>query len=92
VILALTLGVSPVRAETTTTQSLAEVNGEAITAEDLERALGAKLRKLEEQVYDLKRRQLDALIAERLLAQEATKRGTSVARPGGARPPPPVET
>ena len=58
---------------------LAEVNGDAIRGEDLERALGARLRQLEQQVYELKRQQLDALIAERLLAQEATKRGTSVA-------------
>jgi protein-disulfide isomerase len=61
------------------TVPLADVNGDVILAEDLERALGAKLRKLEEQVYELKRQQLDALIAERLLAQEATKRGGSVA-------------
>ena len=60
----------------TATPPLAEVNGEAITDEDLERALGARLRQLEQQVYDLKRQQLDALIAERLLAQEAAKRGT----------------
>jgi protein-disulfide isomerase len=78
-IVALMLGLSSVGAEMTSTQPLAEVNGEAITAEDLERALGARLRRLEEQIYNLKRQQLDALIAERLLAQEASKRGTSVA-------------
>ncbi len=55
------------------------MNGDAITAEDLDRALGAKLRKLEEQIYELKRQQLDALIAERLPGQEAARRGTSVA-------------
>ena len=60
-------------------EPLAEVDGHAITAEDLERALGARLGQLEQQVYDLKRRQLDALITERLLAQEAAKRGTSLA-------------
>lgn len=81
VILALALGASCVGAESpaTTTQSLAEVNGDSITAEDLERALGARLRQLEQQVYDLKRKQLDTLIAERLLTQEAARRGTSVA-------------
>jgi protein-disulfide isomerase len=66
-------------AEIKATAPLAEVNGEAISAEDLVQALGARLRKLEEQIYDLKRRQLDALIAERLLASEAAKRGISVA-------------
>lgn len=60
------------------TDPLAEVNGEVITAGDLDQALGARLRQLEEQMYDLKRRELDTLIAERLLAQEAARRGTSV--------------
>jgi protein-disulfide isomerase len=58
--------------------ALAEVNGEAITATDVERALGAKLSKLEEQIYNLKRQELDSLIAQRLLAQEAARRGISV--------------
>jgi protein-disulfide isomerase len=54
------------------------VNGEAITAQELERALGARLATLEEQIHGLKRQELDGLIAQRLLAQEAAKRGTSV--------------
>jgi len=78
-ILAITLAVPWVRAETPATKPLAEVNGEAITAQDLERALGAKLAQLQEQVYQLKRQELDELIAQRLLAQEAAKRGISVA-------------
>jgi len=73
------LGAPAARAETRATEPLAEVDGQAITAEDLERAVGPRLRKLEEQIYDLKRKQLDALIAEQLLAREAAKRGTSVA-------------
>ncbi len=36
-------------------------------------------RKLEEQIYALKRAEVDALIAQRLLAQEAAKRGITVA-------------
>jgi protein-disulfide isomerase len=60
-------------------EPLAEVNGEVITAKDLEGALGARLSKLEEQIYDLKSRELDSLIAQRLFAQEAAKRGISVA-------------
>jgi protein-disulfide isomerase len=58
---------------------LAEVNGEAIAAEELERALAGKLAQLEEQIYDLKRQELDALIAQRLLIKEAARRGISVA-------------
>jgi protein-disulfide isomerase len=77
--LALTLGAPLVAAQTPATEPLAEVNGAAITVEDLEDALGARLRQLEQQIYDLKRKQLDALITERLLAQEATRRGTSMA-------------
>lgn len=76
--LAAVVGMSPVLAETPATQPLAEVNGEAITTSDVERALGAKLSKLEEQLYTLKRQELDNLIAQRLLAQEAAKRGISV--------------
>jgi protein-disulfide isomerase len=55
------------------------VNGDRITGKEVERALGVRLSKLEEQIYQLKRQALDALIARRLLAQEAAKRGISVA-------------
>ncbi|HEX5913206.1 MAG TPA: SurA N-terminal domain-containing protein, partial [Rubrobacter sp.] len=75
-LLAVIVGTASVGAEVMLTPPLAEVNGDAISAEDLDRALGPKLRKLEEQVYELKRQQLDALIADRLLAQVAAKRGT----------------
>jgi protein-disulfide isomerase len=57
---------------------LAEVDEETITADEVDKAVGAPLRKLEEQIYRLKRRKLEALITERLLAREAAKRGVSV--------------
>ena len=76
--LAMALGMAPGLAETAATEPLAEVNGEAITATDVERGLGTKLSKLEEQIYTLKRDELENLIAQRLLAQEAAKRGMSV--------------
>jgi protein-disulfide isomerase len=70
---------SPVAAETAAkSEPLAEVNGQAITADEVERAIGAPLRKLEEQVFALKRQKLDALITEQLVTREATKRGLSV--------------
>ena len=78
-ILGLTLTGLSFAAEPPGAAPLAEVNGETITAKDLEGALGARLSKLEEQIYDLKRRELDSLIAQRLFAQEAAKRGISVA-------------
>jgi protein-disulfide isomerase len=77
-IFALTLNGSSFGAESDKNEPLAEVNGEMITAKDVEGALGARLSKLEEQIYDLKRRELDSLIAQRLFAQEAAKRGISV--------------
>jgi hypothetical protein len=73
--LALLFDVPCVRAQSTTSESLAEINGETITTEELNRALGARLSQLEEQIYNLKSRELDALIAQRLLAQEAARRG-----------------
>src|SRR2546425_7014441 len=69
----------PVSAQTaTTSEPLAVVNGEAITVEEVENALGAPLRRLERQIYDMKRQKLEALIGERVLAREAAKRGISV--------------
>src|SRR2546426_3182635 len=72
-------GIPPVDAETPPTDPLAEVNREAITAKDLEQALGARLAALEEEINSLKGQGVEALIAERLLAQEAARRGVSVA-------------
>ena len=77
--LALALVVSSAQAGNEIGVPLAEVNGQAVTAEDLDHALGVKLTKLQEQLYSLKRAELDAQIAQRLLAQEAAKRGVSVA-------------
>jgi protein-disulfide isomerase len=77
--LAAALGMLPfIVADAAATEPLAEVNGEAITDAEVERALGTKLSKLEEQMYTLKRDELESLIAQRLLAQEAAKRGMSV--------------
>ncbi len=66
------------RAQSAAGDALAEVNGRGDHREDVENALGAKLSKLEEQIYTLKRNEIDALIAQRLLADEAAKRGISV--------------
>ena len=77
-LLLLTLGWSPAHAETTANEPLAEVNGEVITVENLDRALGAKLAQIQEQVYQLKRDELEELITQRLFTQEAAKRGISV--------------
>jgi protein-disulfide isomerase len=59
-------------------EPLAEVDGVAITSEEVEKALAAQLSKLEEQIYNLKRQRVEALIHEKLLAKAAAKRGISV--------------
>jgi hypothetical protein len=69
----------PAAAHTVTARaSLAEVNGEPITAEEVDKALGAALGKLEQQLYEMKRQKVEALIGERLLAWEAARRNISV--------------
>ena len=57
---------------------LAEVDGEAITSEQVAMSLGEPLARLEEQAYRMKQKKLEQLIDERLLAREAAKRGVSV--------------
>jgi protein-disulfide isomerase len=58
--------------------ALAEVDGAAITSEEVEKSLAGQLSKLEEQIYNLKRQKLDALINEKLLEKEAAKRKLAV--------------
>jgi hypothetical protein len=59
-------------------QTVAEVNGEAITARELQQASGQALATLEDQAFRLKQQRLDQLVGDRLLAQEAKRRGVSV--------------
>lgn len=59
-------------------EPLAEVDGVAITSEEVETAVASQINKLEEQIYTLKRQRVDALINDKLLAKEAAKRGISV--------------
>ena len=61
------------------TDVLATVNGTPITEHDVRKTAGLELSRLEEQVYELKRQQVDALVARRLIEAEATRRGQSVA-------------
>jgi protein-disulfide isomerase len=59
---------------------LAEVDGQTITADEVDEAIAPQLAKLQEQIYSLRRQRLDALIREQLLAKEAARRGISVQR------------
>lgn len=71
--------ISPVAAQTAATSPpLAEVDGAPIMAEEVERALAPALAKLQEQMYEMRRQQLEALIQDRLLAKEAARRGVAV--------------
>ncbi len=56
---------------------LATVDGEPISRAQVEEALGATLAKVEEQAYQMRKDQLDDMIAERLIASEAKRRGLS---------------
>jgi protein-disulfide isomerase len=56
----------------------AEINGQPITEEEIDKAIAGQLGKLQEQIYALRRQRLDGMIRERLLAAEAAKRGVSV--------------
>ncbi len=57
---------------------IATVEGQVITVEDLDGAIGAELSKLEDDIYNLRKGRLDGLIGERLLAREAAARGMDV--------------
>src|SRR5207245_8834564 len=61
-----------------TSEPVAEVNGETITAAEIEQALGAQVRRLEQQIYEMKRPALGAVMGERLLALEAARQGLAV--------------
>ena len=75
-LLVLGLGISS--AAKAASAPLAEVDGVAITADEVEKPLASQLSKLEEQIYDLKRQRLEALINEKLLAKESAKRKLTV--------------
>ncbi|HXK11577.1 MAG TPA: thioredoxin domain-containing protein [Vicinamibacteria bacterium] len=56
---------------------VAEVNGAPILASELDQKLGARLGRLRQEEYEIRRQALDELIGERLVAAEAAKRGTT---------------
>ena len=77
-ILLFLLGSSFPTAAHAASDALADVDGAAITSEEVEKSLAGQLSKLEEQIYTLKRQKLDALINEKLLEKEAAKRKLTV--------------
>jgi len=63
-----------------TEKKIATVDGAAITAREVEIAVGRPLSQLRRQIYALQRKKLEELIEERILTEEAKKRGVSVTR------------
>jgi protein-disulfide isomerase len=59
-------------------ETVAVVDGVPVTRAALEEAVAPQMAKLDEQAYDLRRQQLDTIIADRLLAAEAKRRGVTV--------------
>jgi protein-disulfide isomerase len=57
---------------------LAEVNGEVIGADEVEKPLAVQLGKLQEQIYTLKRQRVESIVRQKLLEQEAARRGLTV--------------
>lgn len=56
----------------------ARVDGQAVTLDELEKALAPQLAKLQDQKFQLMESKLEELIGERLLALEAKRRGITV--------------
>jgi protein-disulfide isomerase len=69
---------APAAADTGGGEVVAVVNGQPITSDEVRKAAGQSLATLEEQAYELRKQQLEEIIAERLLAAEAERRGLSV--------------
>ncbi|HWO00884.1 MAG TPA: thioredoxin domain-containing protein [Blastocatellia bacterium] len=69
--------VTPPETEADRARVLATVDGQRITSGDVEESLAPALFNLQEQIYELRKKQLDAKINDVLLEQEANKRGTT---------------
>jgi hypothetical protein len=65
---------APARTEAERAQVLATINGAVITAGDLEDSLEALISNVQEQVYEIRRKELELNINDILLAQEAARR------------------
>ena len=57
----------------------AEVNGTPILLAEVDAKLGTNLSKLNEQIFDLRKRQLESMIDQQLLEQEAARRKITIA-------------
>lgn len=77
-LLAIPLVLGSLPGESPAGNAVADIAGRVITSRELQQAGGASLARLEEQLYAFKRQKLEELIADRLLAREASRRNVSV--------------
>src|SRR3954449_7750852 len=57
----------------------AEVNGRPIMTADVDDALGNKLAQLQQQIFDIREKQLRTMIDQKLLEDESAKQGIPIA-------------
>ncbi len=57
---------------------VAEINGEAITEQDIAALIKSRISRIENQLYDIKRDAIDQIVEDKLLNEEAKKRNISV--------------
>jgi protein-disulfide isomerase len=63
----------------TSSERAAAVNGSPIMAADVDAKLGNSLAKLQDEMFRLRQKQLDVMIDQKLLEDEAAKRGVTIA-------------
>jgi len=70
--------VAPLAAQRASAPAVASVDGVAITADDLDAAIGSVTYPLDERLFQIRKQAVDALIKQRLLEREAAKRKISL--------------
>ena len=70
--------VTPLAAQRSSAPAVASVDGVAITADDLDAAIGSVTWPLDERLFQIRKQAVDALIKQRLLEREAAKRKISL--------------
>ena len=78
-VLAIVAAISTVEVRAQVSDKAADVNGMAITTADIDAKLGQTLAQLQEQIYAMRKKELESLIDQKLIEIEATKRGITMA-------------
>jgi protein-disulfide isomerase len=72
------IAVTPLRAQRPSAPAVASVDGVAITADDLDAAIGSVTYPLDERLFQIRKQAVDALVKQRLLEREAARRKISL--------------